>query len=44
MLYYYIIIILIRIRRIRQPDNEMKPDFLNEMYRWALECISKINV
>lgn len=27
-----------RIRSIRQPNNEMKPDFINEMYRWALEC------
>jgi hypothetical protein len=27
-----------RIRLIRQENNEMKPDFVNEMYRWALEC------
>ena len=29
-----------RIRLIRQANNEMKPDFINEMYRWALECIN----
>ena len=29
-----------RIRLIRQPNDEMSPDFLNEMYRWALECKS----
>ena len=28
-----------RIRLIRQANDEMKPDFVNEMYRWALECI-----
>lgn len=28
----------IRIRLIRQENNEMHPDFVNEMYRWALEC------
>jgi len=28
-----------RIRSIRPSDtNEMKPDFIDEMYRWALEC------
>ena len=27
-----------RIRLIRLPNDEMKPDFLNEMYKWALEC------
>ena len=27
-----------RIRLIRQENNEMKPDFLNDLYRWALEC------
>ena len=27
-----------RIRLIRQENNEMKPDFINEMYKWALEC------
>jgi hypothetical protein len=26
-----------RIRLIRPENNEMTPDFLNEMYRWALE-------
>ena len=29
-----------RIRFIRQENDEMKPDFLNEMYKWALECES----
>ena len=28
-----------RIRLIRQENDEMKPDFINEMYRWALECM-----
>ena len=28
-----------RIRLIRQENNEMKPDSINEMYRWALECM-----
>ena len=27
-----------RIWLIRQENNEMKPNFINEMYRWALEC------
>lgn len=27
-----------RIRLIRPGNNEMKPNFHNEMYRWALEC------
>lgn len=27
-----------RIRLIRPEDNEMKDDFMNEVYRWALEC------
>lgn len=27
-----------RIRLIRQPDNEMKPDFIFQIYRWTLEC------
>ena len=27
-----------RIKSIRQENNEMKPDFVNEMYNWALEC------
>ncbi len=27
-----------RIRLIRQENDEMKPDFLNELYRWSLEC------
>jgi hypothetical protein len=32
-----------RIRLIRSKDNnEMKPDFINEMYKWALECKSLI--
>ena len=29
-----------RIRRIRPENNEMGSDFLNEFYRWALECES----
>ena len=30
-----------RIRTIRRPhDQEMPADFLNEMYRWTLECES----
>nr|QST15059.1 CYP362A6 protein [Diaphanosoma celebensis] len=31
-----------RIRLIRQENNEMKPDFLNEMYRWALESVAVV--
>ena len=27
-----------RIRLIRLENGEMRPDFLNEMYKWALEC------
>ena len=27
-----------RIRLIRPESNEMNDDFLNELYRWALEC------
>jgi hypothetical protein len=34
-----------RIRLIRQPNNsEMRPDFINEMYKWALECKSVLIV
>lgn len=32
-----------RIRLIRQENDEMKPDFINEMYRWALECMFEVN-
>nr|QST15058.1 CYP362A5 protein [Diaphanosoma celebensis] len=31
-----------RIRLIRQENNEMKPDFLNELYRWALESVAVV--
>ena len=30
----------IRIRYIRLDNGEMTPDFINELYRWALECKS----
>nr|QST15060.1 CYP362A7 protein [Diaphanosoma celebensis] len=31
-----------RIRLIRQENNEMKPDFINELYRWALESVAVV--
>lgn len=31
-----------RIRLIRQENNEMNPDFVNEMYRWALESVGVV--
>ncbi|EFX79020.1 hypothetical protein DAPPUDRAFT_305015 [Daphnia pulex] len=33
-----------RIRLIRQENNEMKPDFVNEMYRWALESVGVVGL
>jgi len=28
---------------IRKENNEMKEDFVNEMYKWALECMNYFN-
>ncbi|KAI9565465.1 hypothetical protein GHT06_009257 [Daphnia sinensis] len=33
-----------RIRLIRPENNEMKPDFINEMYRWALESVGVVGL
>ncbi|XP_046635706.1 probable cytochrome P450 49a1 [Daphnia pulicaria] len=33
-----------RIRLIRPENNEMTPDFLNEMYRWALETVGVVGL
>lgn len=34
----YIIIITSRIKKIRDEDDEVPDDFLNEIHKWSLEC------